>query len=83
MVDVYQWNYAQKEAVYQDKVRCLQESWKQYQHVQIFDEKEFQEIGIERANLASCVSSIEVAHSVRERSAGSVEGYVGAYGETA
>ena len=67
--DLYQRNHAEKEAVCQEQLKCVYESWRQYQHVQMFYEKELKEIRVERASLASRVSSIEAAHSVRAQEA--------------
>ena len=67
VLDLYKKAYAEQEAVYQEKVRCHKGSLQQYQHVQSFYEKEFQELGNERATLASRASAIEAVHSVREQ----------------
>ena len=67
MLDHYQRNYEEKEAVYQEAVKRLQESWGQYQRIQSFYQKELQELGNERATLTSRASAIEAAQSVREQ----------------
>ena len=67
VLDHYHRNYEEKEAVYRETVRCLQESWGQYQRIQSLYQKEFQKLGNERAALASRASAIEAACSVREQ----------------
>ena len=67
VLDQYQRNYKEKEAVYRETVRCLQESRGQHQRIQSFYQKELQELGNERAALASRASAIEAACSVREQ----------------
>ena len=62
-------NYAEKEAVYQESVKCLQESWGQYSRIQLFYQKELQELGNERAAIACRASAIEAAHCAREQGA--------------
>ena len=83
VLDLYKQAHAEQEAVYQEKVRYHKKSWEQHQHVQSFYEKELQELGNERAALASRASAIEAAHSVRTRSAGLVKGFAGTCKETA
>ena len=62
-------HYAKKETVYQETVKCLQESCGHYPRIHSFYQKELQERGNERAALASRASAIEAVHSVREQEA--------------